>query len=453
MAEGGPSGEGRVGRSTLHRVFGWSSVARSYSAGRGLNLTGSRNLRRDIHNVLMGLTPLIEQSSLHGQPSSPLWRQAQQLHEHARPAGSPSIASSSSTGEINAGAGSSYVINMEPEASPTPPLPNIRSSTEVVHGAASGGGGAPQPGPASPEAATETEERLTTTPELRAVLMLVDKYVTFVLILLLKLAFDHRVGVLVIIGLFITFCHANSVIKREVGKQAKRQLSSLLLVVTNLCTCICFVYLLLAEKGLAYALILVPPYTQPIGGLEVVWIVVVTDFVLKLITILVKAVILALPACLSAFPRRGRYYLFVESCSQLYRSVMPMQHWLYYFSESYTGTGKMFSMVLSGAYLLCKCTDVVSKTRAWKRGLVQVLSNVNYGHPPTTEQTKAVGDSCPICQDDFKRPTMLACNHIFCEECVSVWFDRERTCPMCRAQIADDPTWRDGSTTFLIQVF
>ncbi|KAK8779994.1 hypothetical protein V5799_018669, partial [Amblyomma americanum] len=129
MAEGGPSGEGRVGRSTLHRVFGWSSVARSYGAGR----------------------------------------------------------------EVNAGAGSSYVINMEPEASPTPPLPNMRSSTEVVSGAAPGGGGAPQPGPTSPETATETEERLTTTPEIRAVLMLVDKYVTFVLILLLKLAFDHRV--------------------------------------------------------------------------------------------------------------------------------------------------------------------------------------------------------------------------------------------------------------------
>ncbi|XP_065282172.1 E3 ubiquitin-protein ligase RNFT2 [Dermacentor albipictus] len=449
MAEGGPAGEGQMGNNALHRVLGWSSVARSYSAGRGLNLTGSRNLRRDLHQVLMGLTPLIEQSPLNVQPSH-LWRQAQQHYENPRPPSSPSIASSSSSVQVNAGAGSSYVINMEPEASPTPPLPNTRSLSDVVGGAVSA---AQQTGPNNAETGTGTDDNVTATPEVRAFLMLVDKYVTFVLILLLKLAFDHRVGMLAILGLFITFCHANSVIKREVSKQAKRHLSSLLIVVTNVCTCVCFVYFLLADKGLAYALILVPPYTQPIGGLEVLWIVVVTDFVLKLITILVKAVILALPACLTAFPRRGRYYLFVECCSQLYRSVMPMQHWLYYFSESYTGTGKMFSMILSGAYLLCKCTDIVSKTRAWKRGLIQAMSNVNYGHPPTAEQTKAVGDTCPICQDDFKRPVVLACNHIFCEECVSVWFDRERTCPMCRAQIADDPTWRDGSTTFLIQVF
>lgn len=449
MAEGGPSGEGRMGNGALHRVLGWSSVARSYSAERGLNLTGPRNLRRDIHQVLMGLTPLIEQSSLNIQPSQ-LWRQAQQHYEHPRTPSSQSMASSSSSAQMNAGAGSSYVINMEQEASPTPPLPNTRSSSDVVTGVASGG---QQTGPPSADTGTATDDGVAATPEVRAFLTLMDKYVTFVLILLLKLAFDHRVGVLAIVGLFITFCHANSVIKREVSKQAKRQFSSLLIVVTNLCTCVCFVYFLLADKGLAYALILVPPYSQPIGGLEVVWIVVVTDFVLKLITIFVKAVIVALPACLSSFPRRGRYYLFVECCSQLYRSVMPMQHWLYYFSESYTGAGKLFSMVLSGAYLLCKCTDVVAKTRAWKRGLIQALSNVNYGRPPTSEQTKAVGDTCPICQDDFKRPTMLVCNHIFCEECVSVWFDRERTCPMCRAQIADDPTWRDGSTTFLIQVF
>lgn len=444
MAEG-PGGEGRLGRGgALHRVFGWSSVARSYGAGRGLNLTSSGNLRHDIHQVLMGLTPLIEQSPLRPPPSS-LWQQSPQPQE---PANTVNVASAPASSSSGGGASTSFVINMEPEeASPTPPLPNSRSTPELVP---------PQP-PSNPEVAAanagEADERLTTSPEVRALLTLVDKYVTFVLILLLKLAFDHRVGVLVILGLFITFCHANSVIKREVGKQAKRQLSSLLIVVTNLCTCIGFVYFVLAEKGLAYALILVPPYSQPIGGLEVVWIVVVTDFVLKLITILVKALIIALPGFLAFFPRRGRYYLFVESCSQLYRSVMPMQHWLYYFSESYTGTGKMFSMVLSGAYLLCKCTEVVSKTRAWKRALTQALSNVNYGRPPTAEQTKAVGDVCPICQDDFKRPTMLACSHIFCEECVSVWFDRERTCPMCRAQIADDPTWRDGSTTFLVQVF
>lgn len=284
-------------------------------------------------------------------------------------------------------------------------------------------------------------------------MVVADKYLSFILIFLVKLAIDHRVGLLVFLGLFVTFCHANSVIKREVGKQGKRQLSSLLIVAANLITGICFVYLVLVGKTTASALIFIPPYSEPIGALEVLWIVVVSDFVLKLVTVLVKALVIALPGCLIAFPRRGKYYLFIEASSQVYRTVLPMQHWLFYFSEAYSGAGKVCSVLLSGAYLVCKCTDIVAKTRAWRKALIQVLSTVNYGRSATEEQLKAAGGSCPICQDEFRHATMLSCTHIFCEECVTVWFDRERTCPMCRAQIADDPTWRDGSTSLLIQVF
>ena len=40
-----------------------------------------------------------------------------------------------------------------------------------------------------------------------------------------------------------------------------------------------------------------------------------------------------------------------------------------------------------------------------------------------------------IFQDNYQEPTMLQCKHIFCEECVSTWFDRDTTCPMCRAKV------------------
>lgn len=60
---------------------------------------------------------------------------------------------------------------------------------------------------------------------------------------------------------------------------------------------------------------------------------------------------------------------------------------------------------------------------------------------------------CPICHDSFTSPTRLSCSHVFCEECVSTWFDRGMTCPMCRAKVVDDPSFRDGELTSFIHSF
>ena len=60
----------------------------------------------------------------------------------------------------------------------------------------------------------------------------------------------------------------------------------------------------------------------------------------------------------------------------------------------------------------------------------QIISR--YGKTPSEDQIKASGGYCPICQDTYHDPVMLHCKHIFCEECVATWFDRDTTCPMCR---------------------
>lgn len=302
----------------------------------------------------------------------------------------------------------------------------------------------------------EADQNTTTirnSPELQALLSFAEKYVPFLLILLLKLIFDHRIGILVNLGLFITFFHANTVVKREVARQGKRRLKNLFWAFSNLLMSILVIYMVLADHDLAYALIFVPPYSAPVTIWEVLWIVSVTDFVLRLITILLKLIFVALPVKLIAYQKKGKYYLFIERTSQLYRTIAPMQHWLYFFSESYLGPSKVFGVILSAAYLIFKCKSIVQKAKLWNQTLIKIIQNKTYGVTPSSTQIKEAGDSCPICQDDYKSPAMLQCKHIFCEECVALWFDRERTCPICRAQIAGDPTWRDGSTTLLHQIF
>lgn len=55
---------------------------------------------------------------------------------------------------------------------------------------------------------------------------------------------------------------------------------------------------------LFFRLIFVPPYSAPIDIWEVLWIVSVTDFVLRLITILFKLIFVALPQQLLAFQKK-----------------------------------------------------------------------------------------------------------------------------------------------------
>jgi hypothetical protein len=57
-------------------------------------------------------------------------------------------------------------------------------------------------------------------------------------------------GILIFIGLFITFSHANAVVKREIAKQSRRSLTSLLLIVCNLLGCILFIYYLFQDQKL-----------------------------------------------------------------------------------------------------------------------------------------------------------------------------------------------------------
>lgn len=78
-----------------------------------------------------------------------------------------------------------------------------------------------------------------------------------------------------------------------------------------------------------------------------------------------------------------------------------------------------------------------------------------HSHVMESMQVIAAGDLCAICQEKMHAPILLRCKHIFCEDCVSEWFERERTCPLCRALVkpADLRSFGDGSTSLFFQFF
>lgn len=147
-------------------------------------------------------------------------------------------------------------------------------------------------------------EALRQVPEARALLDILQKYVPFVLILLAKGLYDHREGIFNFIILFSCFCHSNSVVKREAAKQSRRSLTSLLIELFYIIGCILLISCIFIEENLFSNLIFIPSYTQPLNVWDLLWTVGITDFFLKLFTIFIKILIVALPGSIIAYQKR-----------------------------------------------------------------------------------------------------------------------------------------------------
>ncbi|KAK1265326.1 RING-H2 finger protein ATL30 [Acorus gramineus] len=152
--------------------------------------------------------------------------------------------------------------------------------------------------------------------------------------------------------------------------------------------------------------------------------------------------------------KHGQMLTVVEYLLLLYRALLPTPVWYRFFlNKEYGG---LFSSLTTGLYLTFKLTSIVEKVQSFLAALKALKrKEVHYGSYATVEQVLAAGDLCAICQEKMHAPILLRCKHIFCEDCVSEWFERERTCPLCRALVkpADLRSFGDGSTSLFFQLF
>ncbi|KAK1285915.1 hypothetical protein QJS10_CPB20g00053 [Acorus calamus] len=151
---------------------------------------------------------------------------------------------------------------------------------------------------------------------------------------------------------------------------------------------------------------------------------------------------------------KGQMLTVVEYLLLLYRALLPTPVWYRFFlNKEY---GSLFSSLTTGLYLTFKLTSIVEKVQSFFAALKALKrKEVHYGSYATVEQVLTAGDLCAICQEKMHAPILLRCKHIFCEDCVSEWFKRERTCPLCRALVkpADLRSFGDGSTSLFFQLF
>lgn len=294
-----------------------------------------------------------------------------------------------------------------------------------------------------------TDNNSTGTPirsETVAILEVYGRFIPFVVILVAKSLYDYGVVLLNFLVIMFTFDYANTVVKREIARQQYRSWASLLITTCYIIACIVFI-------AFEFDIHIFSPYTESLTLGELLCSVFVTDYVLKLITIIIKIAFTCLPARLVALRKRGKYYLMIEATSQLYRAIMPIGPWLYYLFEAYQGTEKVVGIFLSVAYTASKGNDLLSNVKLFHKAVRKMLQDERIGVSPSKEQIIDSGGTCTICHEEYSIPVRLHCTHIFCEACVTTWLDRERSCPLCRAAITEQPIYRDGETTGFIQFY
>lgn len=69
-------------------------------------------------------------------------------------------------------------------------------------------------------------------------------------------------------------------------------------------------------------------------------------------------------------------YLFLEALSQFYRSLLPIQLWIWFLLDSYQGAERVMGVLLAAAYMLAKGADLAHRLKLIKTACHKLFQNV-----------------------------------------------------------------------------
>ncbi|KAL9450767.1 hypothetical protein AB3S75_012493 [Citrus x aurantiifolia] len=160
--------------------------------------------------------------------------------------------------------------------------------------------------------------------------------------------------------------------------------------------------------------------------------------------ILLQIIMLVLSFVLGHVLRRHKFYYLPEASASLLIGATCLLMILFSWQKPFfSNFGAIVTFAIFGTLLASMVTGILVYLGGvmfvmYRLPFVECLmfgALISATYPVTVLsifQVNAAGDLCAICQEKMHAPILLRCKHIFCEDCVSEWFERERTCPLCR---------------------
>ncbi len=209
-------------------------------------------------------------------------------------------------------------------------------------------------------------------------------------------------------------------------------------------------------------------HVQPKGLGETIWLACMLDCWAKHVIFAVKALVAASPFVFpyrefrneaTILSQKRKLYAIIEAVGRCYRMLLPCRGWLEYYSPiaDYSRGKQTIASHLSSFsvfYLIIKCANFFFRCKSVLDGIcIHFNGMVEFGRLATDDDLSTTSECC-ICHEIVRKPAIvLECSHIFCEDCLQEWLDRESTCPLCRRRTwSKTPipiSYRDGHTSLL----
>ncbi|XP_040005519.1 E3 ubiquitin-protein ligase RNFT1 [Xiphias gladius] len=308
-----------------------------------------------------------------------------------------------------------------------------------------------------PDSDLDSGEPSASLSELRCVFRWLQKSLPFLVILCAKLVIQHALGLAVGVGLFTTFLYVNKNIQTQVFLQDHHSKLHCVWLLLFLISSTLLLYYTFLTETLYHCLIFLSPTIELLGFWEVLWAVGITNFIIKFLFMGIKCLILLLPSSLVTYRTQGRWLMLSEELGQVHQAMAPVSLWFRYlvtYQEADGTPGLTLGVLLALLYLILKLLGLYGQWTSLLKTVRIFLKGEHTGTAATRSQCSEAGDICPICQGEYREPRALLCQHIFCDECIALWFNREKSCPLCRTVITEKVyKWRDGATSPHLQIY